>query len=206
MGGHLVTELWTQAATAAQVRITELETAHALELERLKAELGSRTTELEQAHADLTRLEEEFASTKQRLDETEATARRLDTEVSLLRSQAKDKEDEAKRNLERAVTAERAVEARAEEIKQLYADLKAARAQTDQAQSALLEAQKANAQKDGELGALRSQVKDKGEESKRHLERAASAEKELEMLRAKQIAEEKRANAEAKGVSNQRKD
>jgi len=109
-GAKFIQDIWWQATTQANKRIEEVSAQFKKELAEQTVQLAAKTEELTQALTDITRLEKELEQT--RLDGEEKTRhlQQKDGEIALLKSQLKDKDQELKSYLERAIGAEKKLE------------------------------------------------------------------------------------------------
>ena len=109
-GSKFIQDIWWQATAQANKRIEEISAQFKKELAEQTVQLAAKTEELTQALTDITRLEKELEQT--RLDGEEKTRhlQQKDGEIALLKSQAKDKDQELKSYLERAIGAEKKLE------------------------------------------------------------------------------------------------
>ena len=76
----------------------------------MKSQLDAKSEELAQALTDITRLEKDLGATVAESEEKTKSLSQKDGEIKLLKSQLKDKDDEMKAYLERAVAAENKLE------------------------------------------------------------------------------------------------
>ncbi len=109
-GSKFIQDIWWQATTHAQKRIEEVSAQFKKELADQAAELAAKTEELSQALTDITRLEKELDQTRLEGEEKGRQLQQKDGEISLLKTQAKDKDQELKSLLERAMGAEKNLE------------------------------------------------------------------------------------------------
>ena len=109
-GAKFIQDIWWQATTQANKRIEEVSAQFKKELDQQAVHLAAKTEELTQSLTDITRLEKELEQT--RLDGEEKTRhlQQKDGEIALLKSQLKDKDQELKSYLERAIGAEKKLE------------------------------------------------------------------------------------------------
>jgi ABC-type transporter Mla subunit MlaD len=109
-GSKFIQDIWWQATAQANKRIEEISAQFKKELAEQTVQLAAKTEELTQALTDITRLEKELEQT--RLDGEEKTRhlQQKDGEIALLKSQLKDKDQELKSYLERAIGAEKKLE------------------------------------------------------------------------------------------------
>ena len=109
-GAKLIQDIWSQATTQAQKQINEITLQFKKELGDLAETLNSKTEELDQAVTDLTSLETEFEQARQESEKRVRALSEKDGEISLLKSQLKEKDQEMRSYLERAVAAEQRIE------------------------------------------------------------------------------------------------
>lgn len=109
-GAKFIQDIWWQATTQANKRIEEVSGQFKKELADMKAQLDAKSEELAQALTDITRLEKELVTTMAESDEKTKGLSQKDGEISLLKTQLKDKGEELKSYLERAVGAEKKLE------------------------------------------------------------------------------------------------
>jgi DNA repair exonuclease SbcCD ATPase subunit len=109
-GSKFIQDIWWQATTAAQKRIDEMSAQFKKELAESAALLAAKDDELAQALTDITRLEKELEQTRNEGEEKTRGLSQKDGEISLLKSQLKEKSEELKTYLERAVAAEKKLE------------------------------------------------------------------------------------------------
>lgn len=106
-GAKFIQDIWWQATTQAGKRIEEVSIQFKKELAEMKTQLDAKALELSQALADITRVEKDLGTTKTESDEKTNSLTQKDGEVNLLKSQLKDKDQELKALLERAIGAEK---------------------------------------------------------------------------------------------------
>lgn len=109
-GSKFIQDIWWQATAQANKRIEEVSTQFKKELVEMKTQLDAKAEELAQALTDITRAEKDFGATKAESDEKTKGLAQKDGEVGLLKSQLKDKDQELKALLERAIGAEKKLE------------------------------------------------------------------------------------------------
>ena len=107
MGSSFIKDLWWQAALSAQKRVDEVEKTFLAQIDELKKELLGKNEELSQAMSDIKGFESEIDKIKKDTLEKDKLTIQKDGEVSLLKVQLKEKDDEVKKYLERAVSAEK---------------------------------------------------------------------------------------------------
>lgn len=109
-GSKFIQDIWWQATTEAQKRVEEVSTQFKKELADLAALLSAKSEELSQSLTDITRLEKETEQVKLENDEKSRDLNSKDGEIKLLKTQLKEKDEEIKSYLERAVSAEKKLE------------------------------------------------------------------------------------------------
>jgi DNA repair exonuclease SbcCD ATPase subunit len=109
-GSKFIQDIWWQATTQANKRIEEVSAQFKKELADMAAQLAAKSEELAQALTDITRLEKELGAITAESDEKTKVLSQKDGEINLLKSQLKDKDQELKTYLERAVSAEKKLE------------------------------------------------------------------------------------------------
>ena len=116
-GSTFIQDIWWQATAQANKRIEEVSTQFKKELAEMKTQLDAKAEELAQALTDITRVEKELGAAKTESDEKTKGLAQKDGEIGLLKSQLKDKDQELKALLERAIGAEKKFEFLKEERK-----------------------------------------------------------------------------------------
>lgn len=114
-GSKFIQDIWWQATTQAQKRIDEASVQFKKEMSDMSSQLTAKAEELAQAFTDVTRLEKELEQMRLDGEEKMRGLSQKDGEINLLKSQLKDKDQELKAYLERAVTAEKKLEFLVEE-------------------------------------------------------------------------------------------
>jgi small-conductance mechanosensitive channel len=109
-GSKFIQDIWWQATAQAKKRIDEVSTQFKKELAEMKTQLDAKAEELSQALSDITRVEKDLGTAKSECDEKAKGLAQKDGEIGLLKSQLKDKDQELKTLLERAVGAEKKFE------------------------------------------------------------------------------------------------
>ena len=109
-GSKFIQDIWWQATAQANKRIEEVSTQFKKELAEMKTQLDAKAEELAQALTDITRVEKDLGTTKSESDEKTKGLAQKDGEIGLLKSQLKDKDQELKALLERAIGAEKKLE------------------------------------------------------------------------------------------------
>lgn len=109
-GSKFIQDIWWQATTQANKRIEEVSNQFKKELAEMKTQLDAKSEELAQALNDITRVEKDLGTTKTESDEKTKGLAQKDGEINLLKSQLKDKDQELKALLERAIGAEKKLE------------------------------------------------------------------------------------------------
>lgn len=109
-GSQFIQDIWWQATAQAQKRIEEVSEKFKKEISDISTQLSTKTEELGQAVTDITRLEKETEQVKTESEERGGTIHSKDGEIKLLKTQLKEKDDELKSYLERAVSAEKKFE------------------------------------------------------------------------------------------------
>ena len=109
-GSKFIQDIWWQATAQANKRIEEVSTQFKKELAEMKTQLDAKAEELAHALTDITRVEKDLSTTKSESDEKTKGLSQKDGEIGLLKSQLKDKDQELKALLERAIGAEKKFE------------------------------------------------------------------------------------------------
>lgn len=109
-GSKFIQDIWWQATTEAQKKVDEVSTQFKKELADLSALLSAKSEELSQSLIDITRLEKETELVKLENEEKSRELHSKDGEIKLLKTQLKEKDEEIKSYLERAVAAEKKLE------------------------------------------------------------------------------------------------
>lgn len=114
-GSKFIQDIWWQATTFANKRIEDAQAEFKKALTAQAEQMSAQAEELGQALSDITRLEKEAEQTRLQIEETTKALSQKDGEIGLLKIQAKEKDEELKSYLERAVAAEKRLEFRQEE-------------------------------------------------------------------------------------------
>lgn len=109
-GAKFIQDIWWQATTQANKRIDEVSAQFKKELDGAKAHLNAKADEFGQALTDITRLEKELETTHAENAEKTKGLSQKDGENQLLKSQLKEKDQDLKALLERAIGAEKELE------------------------------------------------------------------------------------------------
>jgi ATP-dependent Zn protease len=110
LGSKFIQDLWWQATNHAQKRVDEMTLKFKKEVGEIKDALDAKVEELGQAVSDITHLEKDFELAQRLGEERMRSLSEKDGEISLLKAQLKEKDQESKAYLERAIAAEKKLE------------------------------------------------------------------------------------------------
>lgn len=112
LGQKFIADIWAESAAITQKKISALEKKYTDLLESKSAELNSKNAEIDQAIQDLQSFEQKQESLEAEVKAHETKIHQKDGEISLLKEQLKKKEAEIATLLERAIRAEKDLEAK----------------------------------------------------------------------------------------------
>lgn len=182
-----ITDLWAMAAEHADTRVRELEAkAAAREAEQGEA-LKAKTEELNQAFTDIQKLEAELETLKSVHEASEKRASGLEVERDLLTNQLKELGEGLKAAQERSAVAEKLSESRARELTEFEKQQEKLKTQLESQTAKTQQYEKDVAVGVARLELLGKQLFEKDSELRSLLERAASAERELSLVKKKDL-------------------